>query len=456
MTRSYDVFVVGGGGTGSEVAGRLADADRSLKIGMAERDRLGGECNWYGCVPTKAMLHATQVAALASASKELGLRIPRVEIDPDAVRDRVLSLVRQSTAAGAAPFTDRGVDVLFEEVRLTGPDRLETASGEPIHARNVVLATGSETVVPQVPGLADGGYWTNVEAIWHEGPPPSSLLIIGAGAVGTEFAQIYSRFGTEVVLVEAESRILPGEEEASANEVAASLADDGVHVLTGSKLEQAHRDGRWHIMIDGRSSDVDQVLVASGRRPALTPHDLRSAGIELDDHGHPKLGDTLRSTCETVWFAGDATGELLFTHVGTYEAGIVVDDILGRPRPKDYRVVPRVTFTDPELAGVGLTEAEARANGIDVITGITRFADVERAMIDATPTGQIKLIADRGSGELVGGHIVGPSAGELIHEVVIAMTSRMPVTAFAGAIHAYPTLAEGVLGAFNALADQLR
>jgi dihydrolipoamide dehydrogenase len=193
--------------------------------------------------------------------------------------------------------------------------------------------------------------------------------------------------------------------------------------------------------------------VATGRRPVFDGHDLAAAGVELDERGAPILSDTLRTTADGVWAAGDATGDLLFTHVGTYEAGLVVDDVLGRPRPRDYRVVPRVTFCDPEVASVGLTEAQARDAGADVRTALVRIQENERSHIDGRTFGMVKLVADGGSGELLGGHIVAEEAGAMIHEVVAAMAARVPLATMADAIHAYPTLSESVQEAFRRLVD---
>ena len=200
--------------------------------------------------------------------------------------------------------------------------------------------------------------------------------------------------------------------------------------------------------------EVEQVLVATGRRPVFDGHDLAAAGVELDERGHPVVSETLRTTAPDVWAAGDATGELLFTHVGTYEAGIVVDDILGVPKARDYRVVPRVTFCDPEVASVGSTEREARDAGRDVRTALVKLEDNERSHIDGRPFGLVKLVADARSGELLGGHIVGEEAGAMIHEVVAAMSGRIPVSSVGDAIHAYPTLSESVKGAFHRLAER--
>jgi pyruvate/2-oxoglutarate dehydrogenase complex dihydrolipoamide dehydrogenase (E3) component len=221
-----------------------------------------------------------------------------------------------------------------------------------------VLSTGTEATAPPIDGLANGHFWTNKEAIWEPSVPPASLVVIGAGAIGIEFAQIYARFGTAVTAIEMLPQILPHEDEDAAEALVPALEEEGIALLPDITIERAEHHGRgWTISLSGgRTLQTEALLVAAGRRPVFDGHELDAVGIELDDHGRPALSETLRTTAPSVWAAGDATGELLFTHVGSYEAVIVIDDILGTPRARDYRVVPRVTFCDPEVASVGLTE----------------------------------------------------------------------------------------------------
>jgi pyruvate/2-oxoglutarate dehydrogenase complex dihydrolipoamide dehydrogenase (E3) component len=449
----FDVFVIGGGGTGSEVAFRLGRRSR-LRVGLAERDRLGGECNHYGCVPTKVMLRSAKIAQLARDAGRFGVRIASVEVDLPAVLRRARDLVEQQSGDGAAPFERAGVAVFLQEARLVGERRIELADGTEIEADHVVLATGTEATVPPIPGLADGPYWTNREAIWKPQRPPASLAVIGTGAIGIEFSQIYARFGSVVTAIEALPSILPNEDEEAAASLAPALEQEGIRLLPDATIERAtHERSEWRLSLRGGEEIVtEEVLVATGRRPVFDAHDLEAAGVELDDGGRPRLTETLRTTAAGVWAAGDATGDLLFTHVGSYEAALVVDDILGEPRPRDYRVVPRVTFCDPEVASVGQTERQARDAGHDVRTAVVRLEDNERTGIDGRPFGLVKLVGDARSGELLGGHIVGEDAGAMIHEVVAAMAGRVPAADVGGAIHAYPTLSESVKGAFEGLA----
>jgi pyruvate/2-oxoglutarate dehydrogenase complex dihydrolipoamide dehydrogenase (E3) component len=450
----FDVFVVGGGGTGSEIAFRLGERG-DLRIGLAEREVLGGECNHFGCVPTKVMLRSAKIAHLARTAGRFGVRVPgEVEVDLDAVRRRARQVIDEQSDEGAAPFERIGVRVFLQEARLVGAHDLELADGTRIVADKIVLATGTEATIPPIDGLGDGPYWTNREAIWDATRVPSTLVVIGTGAIGIEFSQIFARFGARVTALEALPHILPSEDEQAAAALVPPLEAEGIELRPGVRITAARHDGStWRVEVEGADPlTAEQVLVTTGRRPVFEGHDLGAAGIDLDDRGRPVLTRTLRTTNPDVWAAGDATGELLFTHVGTYEADVVGDDILGRPRPRDYRVVPRVTFCDPEVASVGLTETQAREAGRDVRTGVVPFSQSERAHIEGATEGLVKLVADVRTGELLGGHIVGEEAGAMIHEVVAAMTGRMPAETIAEAIHAYPTLSETVREAFRRIA----
>ena len=439
------MFVIGGGGTGSEVAFRLG-RESGLRIGMAERDRLGGECNNYGCVPTKVMLRSAKIAALARGAERFGVHVPIVDIDLGAVMDRVRAVIDASSGEDAAPFEDVGITVLKDAAHLVGPHEIEMADGTKIVADRIVLATGTKPQTPPIPGLEGAPFWTNREAIWSPAAVPSSLAIIGAGAIGVEFAQLYARFGTRVTVLEASPRVLPNEDDAAAAALVPALEEEGIELHAAVTIGQASHDERgWRLEIDhGEPVRADELLVAAGRTPSLEDHDLAGAGVDLDDEGKPILGETLRTTSPDIWAAGDATGELLFTHVGTYEAGLVVDDILGRPRTRDYRVVPRVTFCDPEVASVGITEEQAREAGRDVRASVVPIAENERATIDGTRHGVVKLVADATDGELLGGHIVADGAGAMIHEVVAMMAGHVAAPTIGEAIHAYPTLSESV------------
>ncbi len=449
----FDVFVIGGGGTGSEIAFRLG-RHGGYSVALAERDKLGGECNHYGCVPTKVMLRSAEIAQTARDGDRFGVRVSDVAVDFLAVRERARRIIDQQSGGGAKAFERLGIRVLMDEARLIGPNTIEMSDGTEFEAERIVLCTGTQSWTPPIEGIEEGPYWTNKEAIWKPEAIPRSLAVIGTGAIGMEFAQVYARFGSTVTALEVLPRILPNEDEDASASVAPAFEEEGIRLLPGAACERAEYHGRrWRLdLAGGGTIETSELLVAAGRTPVFDVHDLAGAGVELDESGKPVLTETLRTTNHHIWAAGDATGELLFTHVGTYEAELVVDDILGAPRVRDYRVIPRVTFCDPEVASVGLTERQAREAGFDVRTAKVSLAHNERAVIDGRTHGLVKLVADARTGEVLGGHIVAEEAGAMIHEVVAVMAARIPAHVVGSAVHAYPTLSESVKDAFEGLA----
>jgi pyruvate/2-oxoglutarate dehydrogenase complex dihydrolipoamide dehydrogenase (E3) component len=449
----YDIFVIGGGGTGSECAFRLGET-RRFRIGMAERDKLGGECTNRGCVPTKTMLRAAKAVHSARKAEVFGIRVRDVEVDFPKVMERVNAIVAEMLKYGTKPFEDLGIDVFMgAEARFTAPHEL-SAGAKSIRADNVIVATGTKATAPEIPGLAEAGFWTNAEAVAAKSLP-SSLAIVGAGPIGVEFAQIYSRLGSKVTLIEALPRILAPEDADSSAAIAEVLDEEGIRMITSARIDRVSREGssrRIHFE-GGEVVDADELLVAAGRVPDFDALGVAAAGIELDKNGKPVLDAQLRTNVGGVWAAGDATGDLLFTHVGGYEAQLVSDQIAnGSTRKADYRVVPKVTYCEPEVASAGLTEAQAVEEGFDVRVGRADFADNERALIEGETRGLVKVVADNATGEILGGHIVGAGAGEMIHEVVAAMAGHVKVRDLADAIHAYPTLSESLRSAFYQIA----
>ncbi|MGH2650051.1 MAG: FAD-dependent oxidoreductase, partial [Actinomycetota bacterium] len=243
----FDVFVIGGGATGSEIAFRLG-RNGGLAVGLAERDKLGGECNLYGCVPTKVMLRSAKIAALARDADRFGVRVPAVDVDFLAVRDRARGIIEAQSGGGAKPFERLGIRVLLEEARVVGPHRIEMADGTEVEADRIVLATGSESVTPPIDGIEEGQYWTNKEAIWKPESVPRSIAILGTGAIGIEFAQMYARFGSRVTAIEVLPRVLPNEDEDAAADLVPALEAEGIRLVPGTTCFRAEYHGRrWRL-----------------------------------------------------------------------------------------------------------------------------------------------------------------------------------------------------------------
>ena len=376
-----------------------------MRVAIAERDRLGGECNYYGCVPTKVMLRSAKIAALARDAGRFGVRIPSVVVDLPAVQQRARDVIDAQSGEGAAPFERAGIRVFMQEAQSDRPpsDRARgrhAGRGRPgrAHHRNRSHRPADRR--------AEG------RAVLDE--QGSDLGTDGAAplARGHRRRSDRRRVRADLLTVRDAGHGPGGAPPYPPRRGRGGRRRARARVRGGRRLAPCGRDDRTRaprIRMDGRSSSrgdepvrADELLVATGRRPVFDGHDLEAAGVELDDRGRPILSETLRTTGSDVWAAGDATGELLFTHVGGYEAEIVVDDILGQPRPRDYRVVPKVTFCDPEVASVGLTEREAREQGHEVQTAVSSLADNERAHIEGSAHGAGEARSRRANGRAAG------------------------------------------------------
>ncbi|MEO3745155.1 NAD(P)/FAD-dependent oxidoreductase [Plantactinospora sp. B5E13] len=459
VTAEVDVVVIGLGVGGEETANRLASA--GLTVVGVEHNLVGGECPFWGCVPSKMMIRAANVLAEARRVDHLAGRA-RVEPDWNTVARRI----RDDATAGwtdnraAERFTANGGRLVRGTGRLVGPGLVQVAD-ELYRARiGVVLGTGTTPVIPPVPGLAGTPYWTNREAI-ELAELPGSLVILGGGAIGVELAQVFARFGVRVEIIEAGGRILALEEPESSEQVTAALRADGVTVHTGAAAERVAYDGTGFTVHLANGDDVrgERLLVATGRRAVLDRLGLDTVG--LDPTARFVTTDDRMRAADGIWAVGDLTGHGAFTHVAMYQAGVAIDDILeragtasrqGGARRADYRAVPRVTFTDPEVGAVGLTERQARDRGLTVRVGNTALSDSTRGWIhDVGGEGFIKLVADADRGILVGATSVGPVGGEVLSALAVAVHAEVPVQTLAGMIYAYPTFHRAIETAVRGL-----
>ncbi len=451
--QSVDVVVVGLGPGGEDVAGKLAEA--GLDVVGVERELVGGECPYWGCVPSKMMIRAADLLAEAR-------RIPGIAGQATVVPDYapVAARIRQEATdnwddtVAVDRLVAKGGRFVRGTARLAGPGQVTVGDHVFAARRGVVVATGTSPAVPPVDGLAGTPYWTNRDAVEAK-EPPASLLVLGGGAIGLELAQVFARFGTEVTVIETADRLLPMEEPEAGALLADVLTREGLTIRTGAGVTGARHDGtRFTLTADGADLSADQVLVATGRRANLTDLGLDTVGVDttgrwLEVDEHQRAGDRL-------WAVGDITGKGAFTHVAMYQAGIAVRDILGQDGPPaDYRALPRVTFTDPEVGAVGLTEAQARAAGLSVRTGTAQLPATARGWIHkAGNDGFIKLVEDTARGVLVGATSAGPSGGEVLGALAVAVHGKVPTTALAHMIYAYPTFHRGIEDAVRDLATQ--
>jgi pyruvate/2-oxoglutarate dehydrogenase complex dihydrolipoamide dehydrogenase (E3) component len=448
MTDEVDVVVVGLGVGGEEVAGKLAEAGLSV-VGIEPR-LVGGECPYWGCVPSKMMIRAAN--ALAEARRVEGLA-GTVQVRPDwapvARRIRQEATDSWNDQVAVDRLVGKGARFVRAAGRLAGPGRVVAGDHDFQARRGVVIATGTEPAIPPVPGLEDTPYWTNHEAIEAD-TLPESLIVLGGGAIGLELAQVFARFGVRVTVVEAVDRLLAFEEPESSALAEHALRADGIEVHTSAGAQRVdHSSAGFSVRLPEAMVHGDELLVSTGRRARLDALGLDTVG--LDPGGRAIPTDERMRAAAGIWAVGDVTTHGSFTHLAMYHAGIVVADILGRPWPKaDYRALPRVTFTDPEIGAVGLTEAQARAAGIPVRTGSTQVASTARGWIHKGE-GFIKLVADADRGVLVGATSAGPVGGEVLSALAVAVHAEVPLDRLRHMIYAYPTFHRGIEDALRDL-----
>ena len=446
---TVDVVVIGMGVAGEAVAGDLASA--GLEVVGVESLLVGGECPYWGCIPSKMMVRA---ADLVAETRRVDGIAGQATVTPDwgQVADRIRDEATDdwNDQVAVDRFTGQGGQFVRGRAELAGPGRV-LVDGRLIEARRgVVLATGTVASIPPVPGLAETPYWTNRQAVETK-TVPESLLVLGGGAIGLELAQVFARFGAAVTVVEVADRLLSVEEPEASEVVESALRDDGVTVVTGAQADRVSHDGRFTLHLPDRDVVGDELLVATGRRVDLDGLGVETVGLDPTDRALQVDGQ-LRAG-EKLWAVGDVTGHGAFTHVATYQARIAVRDILGDPGPSArYDALPRVTFTDPEIGAVGPTEAQARDRGIRVRTGLAQVPSTARGWIHkAGNDGFIKLVVDADAGLLVGATAAGPTGGEVLGALTVAVHGRVPVERLRQMIYAYPTFHRGIEDALREL-----
>jgi mercury(II) reductase len=443
----FDLVVVGAGAGGLTAAAEAKK--KGISVAIVEKDRPGGDCSYYGCVPTKTLIHSAKVLHYIRRAADFGL--PKLEVEPDFARVMAHKdkIVDEITAKGSwEPWQEQGFVVFKGTGEFISPNEV-SVNGEVVRGRRLVVATGTEPSLPPVEGLEEIGYITNVEAVALRSLP-RRLIVLGAGPIGLEFAQMFTRFGSRVTVVEMLEQVLPKEDPEVAGLLRQYLEEEGVVVHTSARVRRVERDGDVKVVVadkDGAELRVqgDELLVATGRRPSTEGLGLHRAGVATEK-GWVVVDDTLRTTAPHIWAVGDCTGKFLFTHMADYHGRIVAHNMFAdgaAVKRVDYRVVPWVTFTDPELARVGLTEKEAQEQGLNPKVARLNFSDIERAHMMLESKGMIKVVAGEDN-KILGATVLGPHADDLIHEFALAMKAGVASSEILAMIHAYPTLSEAV------------
>ena len=444
----YNLVVIGAGTAGLVTAAGAAGL--GARVALVERDLMGGDCLNVGCVPSKALLRSGRAWADVRNAGAFGVRVPGApRVDFPAVMERMRRLrAGLGPTDSAARFRSLGVDVFLGAGRFAGPGEVEVA-GRTLGFRRAVIATGARAVAPAVPGLAETGYLTN-ETVFGLTVLPPRLAVVGAGPIGCELAQAFARFGAEVTLLERDAQVLPREDPDTASLVAGALARDGVRLLLGAALERVERQGAEKVLHLGgggapRTLAVDEILVGVGRAPNVEGLGLETVGVAFDAERGVQVDDRLCTTNWRIFAAGDVCSTERFTHHADFQARVVIQNalFLGRARVSAL-TVPRTTYTDPEVAHVGLSERDAAARGVAVRTFVQELRDVDRAVLDGESEGFVKVHVRAGTDRLVGATIVARHAGEMLPELTLAIARGLGLDQIARTIHAYPTQADAI------------
>lgn len=453
MTEHADVVVIGLGPGGEHLAGELAKAGRRV-VGIENR-LVGGECPYFGCIPSKMLLRGAHALAEGRRVNRLaGSAEVRPDLSPVADRIRKEATTDWDDSIAADRFADAGGRLIRGRGRLIAPRTVQVGDRQIRAQRAVVLNTGTDPVVPPVPGLAQVPYWTNREAL-RATTAPESMIVLGGGPIGVELAQAFARFGTRVQIVEAADRILPGEEPQAGQELSHALAEDGIEVHTGALAQEVREvDGTVRVQVGDRDLSAERLLVATGRSTGLDRLGLETVGLDpsarsLEVDGYCRVRAAGGEVLADLYAIGDVTGRGPFTHMSMYQAEIALAHLLGDdPAPAEYAAVPHVTFTEPEVGAVGMTEDQARSAGLPVRTATAALPSSPRGWIHQEGNGGfVKLVAHAESGVLLGATSVGPTGGEVLSMLTLAVHQGVTVPALASMIYAYPTFHRVVLAA---------
>jgi len=459
---TYDVIVVGAGPGGYVCAIRAAQ--NGLKTAIVDKQWLGGVCLNVGCIPSKALLKNAELAhTLRERAAEFGIAFDNLTLDFAAAVKRSRQVSQRLTRGVGFLMKKNAIDVVMGAARLTGAGQVEVTnedgSTQQMSAKNIVIATGSTSIAPPAWNVDGQHVLTYLEAILQE-RLPQSAVIIGAGAIGVEFATVWSSYGTQVTLVEMLPQLLPLEDEETSAELTKAYKKRGIQVLTSHKVESVQHEGEGvKVTVSGPDGSqvlqAEQALVAVGFRPNTAGIGLEEAGVELDAKGNLVVDERMASNVPGVWAIGDVTGKLLLAHVASVQGILCADAMAGKDtQPINYQMVPRATFSQPQVASFGMSEAQAKEAGYELKIGRFPFSASGKALGMAETSGFVKIITDATYGEILGAHLVGPEVSELLPELTLAQKMEMTAHEIAANIHTHPTLAEAIMEAAEGVEGQ--
>jgi len=453
--KQYDAIIIGGGAAGMSAAQTINNA--GFNVCIIESNRLGGECPSEACIPTKALLNSAK--KYYSAKKhlvEFGVFTSKVSFRFSEIMHNKKDIINAITGNGqrfALQMKNVGIDVIYGEARFLNENIIDV-DGRKLQGKAFVIATGTSSFIPPISGLRESGFLTFKEAITLN-VQPKSLLIIGAGPVGSEFATFFGMLGTKVTVLQLDDRILQREDSQISDLAKERLESFGVNIFTNTKTLSVQKEGRkyrvWYQIGEGKRKSilVEKVLVAAGKHPMLSNLGLDEAEIKVDERGHIIVKDTMQTSQKHIFAAGDIVNKLQFTHTANASGAVAGENIVkilskkrGKSSKYDNTIVPRVTFLSPEVASVGLTLEDAKNKGIDALEKESQLARLPRSIVEGNSFGKMKLVVDSKTRKIIGGHMIGERAGEVIHEVALAMYADITVDELAGRIRAFPTYSE--------------
>ncbi len=450
----YDLVVIGAGTAGLVVAAGAAGLDLGLKVALIEKHLMGGDCLNVGCVPSKTMIRSARVVGEIGYAKNLGINIPQqIDVDFPAVMARMRRVrANISHHDSAERFQSLGVDVFLGSGKFASQNTVEVGN-KILKFKKAVIATGARAARLSIPGIEEAGYLTN-ETVFSLIQRPKQLAVIGGGPIGCELAQAFRRLGCEVVLFHSGSHLLNKEDADAAEIIQNVLVQEGIRLILNCRIEEVAtvtEGKRLYFCVNGHrdSVTVDEILVGAGRAPNVEGLNLEAVGVEYDQHQGVKVNDYLQTTNPKIYAAGDICMNWKFTHAADAAARIVIKNTLFSPfglgrSQLSSLVMPWVTYTDPEIAHVGMYEHQAQKMGIDVTTIKIPFSSVDRAIADGEESGFVKIHHKKGSDEIIGATIVASHAGEMISEVTTAIVNKIGLSKLSSVIHPYPTQAEAI------------